>query len=395
MNYILPIALALIAIIIVVRAYYLGKKTGIEQEKVGYSDLEKEYRKKLFSEESQRKELQRDIETLMQENQRYLQFLVSIPGIVKDLVSNLSFEETVSSIFRLTKYLVDPETIELYMFDVNSETLNLVISYGSDRENKKVNLGEGIVGVAADNRVMVTRTSLQFPEADEGLDIAAPIVFRDRLIGVIGLGKIEMTGGNERRFIAMVADLAGVTLQSCEYLETAKTEAITDVLTGLYNRRYFYERAREAAYKAINYNSPISIFIFDIDHFKKYNDLNGHAEGDYLLKEISKLLKEQSRGTDVIARYGGEEFIVLMPGTEKESAFIYAEKIRQAIAHYPFRHREKQPAGFVSVSGGVASFPFDGNSIDAVIRLADEALYDSKHSGRNMVKKYEPFQFSA
>ncbi|MBM4128555.1 MAG: GGDEF domain-containing protein, partial [Nitrospira sp.] len=209
------------------------------------------------------------------------------------------------------------------------------------------------------------------------------------------LGKIKMMGGNERRFIAMVADLAGVTLQSCEYLETAKTEAITDALTGLYNRRYFYERAREAAYKAISYNSPISIFIFDIDHFKKYNDLNGHAEGDYLLREISKLLKEQSRGTDVIARYGGEEFIVLMPGTDKESAYTYSEKIRQVIEHFPFRHREKQPAGFVSVSGGVASFPFDGNSIDAVIRLADEALYDSKRSGRNMVKKYEPFQFSA
>jgi diguanylate cyclase (GGDEF)-like protein len=96
----------------------------------------------------------------------------------------------------------------------------------------------------------------------------------------------------------------------------------------------------------------------------------------------------------VIARYGGEEFIVLMPDTDKDGALKYAEKIRKIIENYPFRHREKQPLGYVSVSGGVAAFPFDASSIDAVIRRADEALYESKRSGRNMITKYEPFQFS-
>jgi diguanylate cyclase (GGDEF)-like protein len=138
----------------------------------------------------------------------------------------------------------------------------------------------------------------------------------------------------------------------------------------------------------------VSVFIFDIDHFKRYNDINGHAEGDRILVELSRLLKENSRGTDVVARFGGEEFIVLMPDTDKDSSLRYAEKIRKVIEEYPFNHREKQPSGYISISGGIAAFPFDGNSLSAVIRRADEALYESKRSGRNRVMRYEPFQFS-
>lgn len=390
----LTIFILLILIVVVtvaIKAHFSQKKAEIEKVK---AEIEIEYNKRLVIEEYKRKELQRETENLRQEKERYIQFLISIPDIVKNLVSNLSFEETVSSIFRLIKNLVDPEIIELYMLDRMTNSLVLVISYGSNRGEKNVlQLGEGVVGLAAENRMLVSRTS-QFSIADDGLDIAAPILLKDRLIGVIGLGKIKARGGNEKRFIAMVADLAGVSLQSCTYLETAKEEAITDALTGLYNRRYFFERAKEAAQRAINYNSPISIFIFDIDHFKKYNDMNGHADGDQLLKELSRIIKENSRGTDVVARYGGEEFIVLMPGTDKDKALTYAEKMRKLIERHPFRHREKQPLGYVSVSGGIATFPFDGSSIDAVIRHADEALYESKRSGRNKTTKYEPFQFS-
>ncbi|MBM4140636.1 MAG: GGDEF domain-containing protein [Nitrospira sp.] len=98
---------------------------------------------------------------------------------------------------------------------------------------------------------------------------------------------------------------------------------------------------------------------------------------------------------DVIARYGGEEFIALLQDTDKDGAIKYAEKIRKLIENYPFRHKEKQPSGYVSVSGGVATFPNDGDTIDTVVRHADEALYIAKKSRRNKVTRYEPFQFSA
>jgi diguanylate cyclase (GGDEF)-like protein len=280
------------------------------------------------------------------------------------------------------------------MFDVSTNSLILVHHYGSKKDQESVvKLGEGIIGLAAENRMVVSQ-AVQHLRGIDDIEFAAPILFKERLIGVMGLSKIKISDGNEMRFISMIADLAGVSLQNCEFLGTAKEEAITDALTGLYNRRYFFEKAREAAHKAIKHHSPISIFIFDIDHFKKYNDMHGHPEGDYLLKELSRILKENSREGDVTARYGGEEFIVLMPDTDKEGAVVYGEKIRKVIESYPFRHREKQPLGYLSVSGGVASFPFDGSSIEAVIRCADEALYESKRSGRNMITRYEPFQFS-
>jgi diguanylate cyclase (GGDEF)-like protein len=376
-----------IAIIAGIRAHFSSIRSH-------FQEVEKNYNEKLRFEEHKRIELQREIESLKQEKKRHIQFLISIPEIVKNLVSNLSFEETVSTIFRLIRSLVDPEIIKLYMFDRAANCLLLAHSYGSEEESKNIlNFGEGVIGLAAENKMLVLHTS-QLSDTNDGVDVAVPILFKERLLGVIGLGKIKEKGGNEKRFISIIADLAGVSLQSSTYLKIVKEEASTDSLTGLYNRRYLFETAKEIAQKAIARHSPVSIFIFDIDHFKRYNDINGHSEGDQLLVELSRLLKEHSRGTDVVARFGGEEFIVLMPDTSKDSASRYADKIRKVIEEYPFNHREKQPSGYVSISGGVAAFPFDGNSLSAVIRRADEALYASKRSGRNRVTRYEPFQFS-
>jgi diguanylate cyclase (GGDEF)-like protein len=380
-----------IAIIVGIRAHFSSIRSHFQEEK---AEIEKNYNKKMRFEEHKRIELQREIESLKQEKERHTQFLISIPEIVKNLVSNLSFEETVSTIFHLIRSLVDPEIIKLYMFDKAANSLLLVHSYGAEEESKNIlNVGEGVVGLAAENKMLVLRTS-QISDTYAGVDVAVPILFKERLLGVIGLGKIKEKGGNEKRFISIIADLAGVSLQSSTYLKMVQEEASTDALTGLYNRRYLFETAKEVAQKAIVRNSPISVFIFDIDHFKRYNDINGHTEGDRLLVALSKLLKDSTRGTDVVARFGGEEFIILMPDTDKDNALRYAEKIRILIEEYPFNHREKQPAGYVSISGGIAAFPFDGNSLSAVIRRADEVLYESKRSGRNKVMRYEPFRFS-
>jgi diguanylate cyclase (GGDEF)-like protein len=380
-----------IAIIVGIKSHFSSIRSHFQEEK---TEIDKNYNKKLGFEEHKRIELQREIEILKQEKERHIQFVISIPEIVKNLVSNQSSEETVSSIFRLTRSLIDPEIIKLYMFDRAANSLFLVHAYGSEEDSKNIlNIGEGIIGVAAENKMLVSRTG-QLSDAYDGIDIAVPILFKERLLGVIGLGKIKEKGGNEKRFISMIADLAGISLQSSSYLKMVKEEASTDSLTGLHNRRYLFETAKEIAQKAIARHSPVAVFIFDIDHFKRYNDINGHAEGDNLLVELSRLLKENSRGADVVARFGGEEFIVLMPDTDKDSASRYAEKIRKLIEEYPFNHREKQLSGYVSISGGVAAFPFDGNSLSAVIRRSDEALYESKRSGRNRITKYEPFQFS-
>jgi diguanylate cyclase (GGDEF)-like protein len=137
--------------------------------------------------------------------------------------------------------------------------------------------------------------------------------------------------------------------------------------------------------KAEREKTVISIILFDIDNFKHFNDTNGHDAGDKLLVGLSGLMRGTSRKESVIARYGGEEFIIMLPRIPKDEAFIYADRLREMISQQPFPHREKQPLGFVSISGGVASFPEDGDSIHILIQNADKALYRAKAVGKNRI----------
>src|SRR5262245_608890 len=134
--------------------------------------------------------------------------------------------------------------------------------------------------------------------------------------------------------------------------------------------------------------SRVSVFLLDIDHFKQYNDTNGHLDGDELLKRMGGLLRENSRENEVVGRYGGEEFLVIMPGTTKETELKVAERIRMLVEGTPFDHAGRQPAGKVTISGGVATWPGDGDDVDALLRNADAALYEAKRAGRNRVVAY-------
>ena len=378
-------------------AFILGRVTGGYGEKNRHAEEIITLEKKVLLAESSKNDLLREIETLKRVNEKYLHFVIRIPETVKKLNSLLTFDETVSSIIRFTKDMIDTDCIELYIYDEQAKQLELEAAFGSNRKSKiTVPLGEGVIGRAAETEFITTLEGLQ-SGASRGNDrifLGAPITFKSKLIGVLGIGRIKDYSGDIKRLIAMVADLAGVALQNCESLTTAQKQANTDPLTGLNNRKFFAEKSMEEAQKALSYNFPISIFMFDIDHFKKYNDNNGHAEGDYLLKELSRLLRENTRGSDVLARYGGEEFIALLPNTNKEGAFLYGEKIRGVIESAPFRNREKQPLGFVSISGGVATFPEDAETIEGTIKLADAALYNAKETSRNRVMKYEHFGLS-
>ncbi|MEW6109641.1 MAG: sensor domain-containing diguanylate cyclase [Nitrospirota bacterium] len=381
-----------VVLLIMVMVFHLGRRSGSSIEKNRHIEEAKDFEKRITLVESSKNELNREISNLKELNEKYVYFLVRVPETVKHLNSALTLDEAISSIIRFTKDIIDTDCIELYLYNEAAGQLELEAAYGSNKKNRiSIPYGEGLIGKAAELKVITSRETLMLAakKADDRVYMAAPVMFKNRLIGVLGLGKVKSLTGDEKRMIAMIADLAGVSLQNCERLSSAQEEANTDSLTGLYNRKYFAERSLDEAQKAISYNFPISIFIFDIDHFKKYNDNNGHAEGDYLLRELGRLLKENTRGRDIIARYGGEEFIVMLPNTNKEGAYLYGEKIRKIIESARFRHREKQPLGLVSVSGGIATFPADAETIESTIKLADAALYKSKEAGRNRVTKFE------
>jgi diguanylate cyclase (GGDEF) domain len=168
-------------------------------------------------------------------------------------------------------------------------------------------------------------------------------------------------------------------------LEGARLEAMTDALTGLANRKMFDFALREVALEAMESDTPLSLIMLDIDHFKSFNDTYGHAIGDQVLKLLAVTLKECVKGQDTAARYGGEEFAVILPRTVMKDAAALAEGIRTRVANKSVVHRRTgDQLGRVSVSIGVAQFTF-GEPLRKFVERADQALYFAKRGGRNRV----------
>lgn len=159
----------------------------------------------------------------------------------------------------------------------------------------------------------------------------------------------------------------------------------TDEMTGLYNFRHFKTLLQGEHERAYRYKSPYAIIFFDLDYFKKYNDRNGHPAGDRLLKLYAAILLKCCRITDIPARYGGEEFVVICPNTTQEGAFVLAERIRSTVESTEFEFSKFQPEGKLTVSVGVASYPVNGTTPDAILKASDVAVYQSKHDGRNRI----------
>jgi diguanylate cyclase (GGDEF)-like protein len=162
--------------------------------------------------------------------------------------------------------------------------------------------------------------------------------------------------------------------------------AITDPLTRLYNLGFFSERLTMELERARETGDPVSVVMFDIDHFKHYNDTHGHQQGNVALARVGEILKGTGRRGDIVARYGGEEFVALLYGASRDEARRFAESVRAAIESAAFPGGEGQPLGRVTISGGVASFPVDAATRDALVERADRNLYHAKQSGRNRIE---------
>ena len=167
--------------------------------------------------------------------------------------------------------------------------------------------------------------------------------------------------------------------------EQLRRLSITDELTALYNYRYFRNYLEQEFARARRYRRSLSLLMLDIDHFKQYNDTNGHQAGDQLLRTLAQLIRSLTRDTDSAARYGGEEFTVVMPETNKNEAYNLAGRICAAVEDYPFENEQLQPGGKVTVSIGVAEYPEDAQNISNLIKKADDSLYMAKEKGRNQV----------
>lgn len=162
--------------------------------------------------------------------------------------------------------------------------------------------------------------------------------------------------------------------------------ATTDGLTELYNHRYFQEQIRMQVEQSKRYSNNFSLIIIDIDFFKKFNDTFGHQSGDAVLRQVAQTLKKNVRATDIVCRYGGEEMSIILPNTTKDEAFATAQKICNRVAEKTFKLTGNNET-HVTISLGVSTFPFDGDTAPKIIEAADKKLYNAKNNGRNQVGK--------
>ena len=167
-------------------------------------------------------------------------------------------------------------------------------------------------------------------------------------------------------------------------MQELQEQAITDPLTGLHNTRYLRELLPGELLRAKRKGSPLAVIMIDVDHFKRVNDSLGHDAGDGVLKELGALFKQSIRGSDIACRYGGEEFAIILADATSESARRKAEDIRAAVKRLKLSHGGK-PIGDVTVSLGVALFPYHADQTTTLLRRADEALYQAKGAGRDRV----------
>lgn len=218
-----------------------------------------------------------------------------------------------------------------------------------------------------------------------------PFVFNDKLLGGVAFYSKDEIDYKEFKFYdEFEKELLALLKMKFLYSEI-EFLSVTDGLTGLYNRRYFEYNIEREFLRAKRYKNDLSLAILDIDFFKSVNDTYGHQYGDYVLKEVSTLLKESFRKTDMLYRYGGEELVIIMPETSLTHAEIPAERLREKIAKHEFIYNGVKTK--LTVSIGISSMVSEFNNQREILECADLALYNAKNTGRNKVVIYNE-QFS-
>ena len=185
----------------------------------------------------------------------------------------------------------------------------------------------------------------------------------------------------EMNFLSLYANQVELAITVAGLFEEVRKQAVTDPLTGLFNRRYFEDTIVKEAERSIRLKQPFSLVSLDLDYLKRINDTYGHQYGDLAIKTISNVLKKEARSIDVPARIGGEEFSVLLPGVDSKGGYTAAERIRKSIENQVI-----DTIGGVTASIGVATFTEHSDRIDELVEMADQAMYQAKLNGRNQVK---------
>lgn len=372
-----------------------SQNSSLEQE--AQSNLISLVQEQLQVELMLRYELQNTLEELISKYEE----LTVLYESAETVATVMNLEEVSRLILEQAAEILDVAQGSLMLLNDEGDTLEVVAAKGmrEDTVGKvRVPLGEDISGrVAQTGKPILIEDLSAHPEfarpsraEEDGTSlISVPLRVRDRILGVLNVNnKVNgepFTSGDLKMLMAL-AQLAAISIQNARTYQNA----ITDRLTSLYNYGYFREQLDRQIKDCRSKSESLFLLMFDIDHFKNFNDVNGHELGNVCLVGVASLCMENSRQAgdrvpDLVARYGGEEFMILLRAVTPTRAREVAERIREAVESRHFPGGENQPSGKVTISIGVAGFPAHADNGDELINSADEALYEAKRGGRNRV----------
>ncbi|MCX7920853.1 MAG: diguanylate cyclase [Clostridia bacterium] len=328
---------------------------------------------------------------------RYSQRMSSIISMSQQISSILNLDLLLEKVMDLAIEVTGAQNGYLMLKDKKTGFMRTVVSKRNEGSleaatdisenivNKVLETGESVITInAAEDEKYISFHSVVTSAAKSVLCI--PIKYYDEINGVCYLTNQLSSAVFTKEDVDILnvfITQAAISIKNAELYRMAITDGLTELIT----HKHFKTLLDKEIESQQKYNGVFSLIMFDIDHFKKFNDTYGHQAGDHVLVNISKITKENFRTVDAIARYGGEEFAVILPDMDVNAAKVHAERLRQAVEDMELTYSGIQIK--VTISLGVAAFPHHASSQSSLINAADSALYKSKEAGRNRVTVFE------
>ena len=350
------------------------------------------------------RDLSRRLQEYKEIHTRDSEVAILFPSIIRRLAERHPTDALPRVAVRLTKELFKTSQVALA---VAKEDGSLLVTEGVGippawKGTLTLSPREGMIGDAMREKILVLREEhvarrgraevSDLERAGMVPEAVIPIVVEESVVAILAVagsaGKID----RDRPYASMLADLVANAFQISFAIEALERRAMTDPLTGLYNRAYLADRFLVELRRSRNYGFPMSVALFDIDRFKRINDRYGHLAGDAVLRELASFLRNRTRSTDAVVRYGGEEFAILMATSDSDVAFEQSDRIRADIEKTQFVVPGQAEPVQMTISGGVATYPQDGQTFSELIAVADAGLYRAKENGRNKISGPRPVE---
>ncbi len=331
---------------------------------------------------------------LYERTQSHLQIMTTLQSISHTVTSSLDVDEILNNVIQLLKDSFGYSYLSIYLLEEGSLYMGAQLGYPDTQIIYEIPITAGVIGRTARTKetqfVRDVGQDVDFLPASYEVknEIAVPLIKDNNVLGVLNVeskGEIPLNE-NDANLLNTLAGSVAVAIDNARLHAEVKLMAMTDVVSGLANRRAFDEILYGEITRASRYNQPISLIILDLDSFKEYNDKWGHPAGDIRLREIADLLRLNVRDPDLAARYGGEEFALILPNTSKGGAIRLAERLRQSAEESaPQKSDGASPISGYTISLGVATYPDDAASMEELLLMADNAELMAKRLGKNQV----------